>query len=224
LDHLVILLISNLNIFATNCGLHLSTMVRLRSIICGALAYGIVVPCLAADNSTTAVLTTPIVHQWEEEGFNMTLHLNVINADYAGAYTNSSLDLTKRTGITQVLTVVKKGAEIIRLAKDVVEIVEFVAGIMKTKSNSDSCTSTKGTDTGDGETYGYFYKASTTGENCDTTAELKTLKSAATKCFNKMHAAGCTLCCCKFDHGGTWRGHLQMSADPTNYPATYASC
>ncbi|KAJ5622881.1 hypothetical protein N7490_011486 [Penicillium lividum] len=199
-------------------------MVRLSTILCGALAYGIIDPCFAAKDETKTVLTTPIMHQLEEEGFNMTLNLGVINADYAGAYTNNSLDLSKRTGITSVLTIVKKAAEIIKVGKDVIDIVDFVAGVMKTKSNSDSCTVTKGTDTGDSETYGYAYRATTTGDNCDTTAELKTLISAVTTCFNNMNEHGCTLCCCQFDHGGTWRGNLQMSADPTSYPATDAVC
>lgn len=97
-------------------------MVRLSTILCGALTYGIIDPCFAANNETTTVLTTPIMHQWEEEGFNMTLCLGVLHADYAGAYTNNSLDLTKRTGINQVLTIVKKGAEVNKAAKDVIDI------------------------------------------------------------------------------------------------------
>ncbi|KAF7156373.1 hypothetical protein CNMCM6106_009640 [Aspergillus hiratsukae] len=65
-----------------------------------------------------------------------------------------------------------------------------LSSIIKNKSDLDSCTLTYGTDTADDYYYGYAYEATTTGSNCDTTAEKKTILAAVEKCANQLHAAG----------------------------------
>ncbi|KAL3473258.1 hypothetical protein BJX99DRAFT_261566 [Aspergillus californicus] len=54
-------------------------------------------------------------------------------------------------------------------------------------------------------------KYSATGRNCDTTAELKTIHNAVYNYVNKqMWGSVCGNVCLRLDHGGTWRGYLQM--------------
>jgi hypothetical protein len=199
-------------------------MVKFSRVLCGILACGLVDPCLAGDNATTSVITNPIFHEWDNGSSNMTVTLGVINADYAWEYANTTSELSKRTGISTVVTVVKYGAATIATVKQAIEIWEFIAGIIKSKSEADSCTLTYGTDISGEYYYGYAYKATTTGENCDTTAERKTILSAVEKCATTLHSKGAAVGCCTFHHGGTWHGHLQLSAEPGTYPVHKVTC
>ncbi|CAI7637472.1 unnamed protein product [Penicillium pancosmium] len=76
----------------------------------------------------------------------MTVTLGAINADYVWEYANTTSDLSKRTGISTVVTVVKYGAKTIATVKAAIEIWEFLAGMIKSKSEADSCTLKYGTD------------------------------------------------------------------------------
>ncbi|KAJ5715388.1 Ras-like protein [Penicillium malachiteum] len=176
-------------------------MVKYSGILCGALAWFLAGPCLAGDNETTYVITTPIFQEWDD-GSNMTVTLRVINADYAWEYANTTSDLSKRTRVSTVATVVKTGADVITVAKGTKEIWEFVAGIIKSKSDAESCTLTYGTDLSGEYFYGYAYKATTTGKNCDTTAERKTILNAVDRCAKKLQSKGAAVGCCTFAHGG----------------------
>jgi hypothetical protein len=101
---------------------------------------------------------------------------------------------------------------------------DFIAAKIKEQSDRNSCTFIHGT-IHDGQTYlEYAYHATTTGKNCDTTAILKTIQNAVQKCADALHRAGSVMGCCNFSHGGTWTGHLQLSADPKNDPAAWAGC
>ncbi|RHZ45091.1 uncharacterized protein CDV56_102260 [Aspergillus thermomutatus] len=203
-------------------------MVKLSKIVCGVLACMFVDPCLAGDNETTYVTTTPIFTEWDNGASNMTVTLGVINADYAWKFANGTLDidLEKRTGITitKIKTTVKAGTKIIATVKAGIEIYEFLAGIIKSKSDANSCTLTYGTDISGDLYYGYAYKATTTGIKCDTTAIKKTILSAVEKCATTLHNSGTTIGCCAFNHGGTWHGHLRLSAEPSIYPVHTVDC
>jgi hypothetical protein len=199
-------------------------MVKCRAILFGFLSWGIIDPCRAGNNETAHVITTPIFEEWDNGASNITVTLRVINADYAWEYANYTSDLNKRTGISTVVTAVKYGAKTIATVKQSIEILEFIAGLVKSKSEADSCTLTYGTDISGELFYGYAYKATTTGENCDTTAEKKTILSAVEKCATTLYKKGATVGCCTFHHGGTWHGHLQLSAMPNLYPAHTVTC
>ncbi|EAW20333.1 uncharacterized protein NFIA_099690 [Aspergillus fischeri NRRL 181] len=125
-------------------------MVKLSKVLCGVLAWVFAAPCLAGDNETTYVTTTPIFMEWDNGASNMTVTLGLINANYAWKYVNNTLDvdLDKRTGITitKIKTTVKAGTKIIATVKAGIEIYEFLAGIIKSKSDANSCTLTYGTD------------------------------------------------------------------------------
>ncbi|KAJ5861192.1 uncharacterized protein N7529_008502 [Penicillium soppii] len=165
-------------------------MVKVSAVLCGVLACGLVDPCLAGDDKTTTVITYPIYHEWNEGSSNMTVTLGVINADYAWQHANNTLD--KRTGITitQVVTTIKNGAQNIATVKAAKDIYDFIAGIIKSKADVSSCAITYGTDAGDGLVYGYAYQTTTTGSNCGSTAEKKTIVDAWVAVLSTMVGPG----------------------------------
>ncbi|KAJ5864005.1 uncharacterized protein N7529_005921 [Penicillium soppii] len=118
----------------------------------------------------------------------------------------------------------RDSGQTIATVKAAIEIRELLAGIIKSKSEADSCTLTYGTDISGDYFYGYAYKATTTGENCDTTAERKTILSAIENCATSLHSKGAAVGGCTFHHGGTWHGHLQLSAEPVIYPVHKVTC
>ncbi|OJJ98577.1 hypothetical protein ASPACDRAFT_122439 [Aspergillus aculeatus ATCC 16872] len=200
-------------------------MVSPSTVLPRVLALGLVGSSLA--NNTT--VTSYIESSDSSPGMNLTVSMDVVNADYAYLYDNITTieDLTKRTGITTTAaayTVAKVTSEVIITAASAITIYEYIAGVIKSKSDANSCTITYGVDSDGSHTEGYAYKASTTGSNCDTTAELKTIRSATEKCATTLSTMGAVRGCCTMTHGGTWEGHLRLSGDPTSYPVTTVTC
>ncbi|KAJ5963129.1 hypothetical protein N7481_013434 [Penicillium waksmanii] len=154
----------------------------------------------------------------------MTVTLGVINPDHAWEYTNTTSNCSKRTGISTVMIVVKYVARIIATVKVVIDIWKFLAGMIKLKSEADSCTLTNRTDISDDYFYGYAYKATTSGANYNTTAEHGAILSAVEICTATLHSKGTSVGCCTFHRGGTWHGHLQLSAEPVIYPVHKVTC
>lgn len=123
-----------------------------------------------------------------------------------------------------VATVIGSGASVIIAGNAAVDLYDNIAAKIKAKSNANSCTLTYGTDSDDGYYEGYAYEATTTGSNCDTTALLKTIQTAVKKCATDLSTGGATRGCCKFTHGGTWTGHLRLTAEPVKFPVTSVTC
>ncbi|KAF7171393.1 hypothetical protein CNMCM5623_003770 [Aspergillus felis] len=199
-------------------------MVNARKIVSSLLAFGLIDRCLANNNITT-VTYTPITEEWAGLGTNLTVTFDIVSDDYLSLYTNNTLD--KRTGITTVAaaaTIVTAATNVILAAKAGLEIYEDIAAIIKSKSNQNSCSLVYGTDSDGTYVEGYAYEATTSGENCDTTAEKKTILAAVEKCANKLNAQGAIRGCCTMNHGGTWTGHLRLTASPSLYPAHTVTC
>jgi hypothetical protein len=95
---------------------------------------------------------------------------------------------------------------------------------IKSKSDKNSCTLVYGTDHDDGYYEGYAYQATTIGSRCDTTAIQKSINDAVRTCATKLHKARAVTGYCKFSHGGSWHGHLRLSANPDRYPVRSAQC
>jgi len=136
-------------------------------------------------------------------------------------------DLETRTAIettVAVATVVGAAAGVILAGNAGIDIYTYIAGVIEAKSNANSCTLTYGTDTADAATMGYAYQATTTGSNCDTTAIQATVLSAVESCASSLHNAGAVSGCCRFSHGGTWTGHLRLTANTSSYPVTSVTC
>jgi hypothetical protein len=176
-------------------------MAAISKILPGVLASGLVGLCSAEVNGTS-VTYTPKVHQWGEEG-NVTVYMDTVSPQYAHLYDNS---LDKRTGITVKVSVARiaaTSAAIIQTAGAGATIYSVIASLIKEKSSENSCTLVYGTTTSGSRTEGYAYKATTTGSNCDTTAETKTILAAVDKCANALNAEGAVTGCCVMNHGGT---------------------
>jgi hypothetical protein len=119
--------------------------------------------------------------------------------------------------IVAVATVVGSTASVVIAANAGTDIYEYIAQKIKDKSDRNSCTLTYGTDSDDGSYEGYAFQATTTGSNCDTTAIYQTILNAVEDCANKLHNARSVRGCCKSSHGGTWTGHLRLTADPDQF-------
>ena len=105
-----------------------------------------------------------------------------------------------------------------------IQLYDNIAAKIKSKSDKNSCTLVYGTDHDDGCYEGYAYQATTTGKKCDTTAIEKSINDAVRTCATKLHKARAVTGCCRFSHGGSWRGHLRLSANPDRYPIKPAQC
>jgi hypothetical protein len=124
----------------------------------------------------------------------------------------------------KVATVVGGSTGIVLGGKAGIDIYEYIAQKIKTKSDQKSCTLTYGTDSNDGTFEGYAFQATTSGSNCDTTAIYKTILNAVKECADDLHNAKAVRGCCTFTHGGTRTGHLRLTADLNKFPATTVTC
>lgn len=142
-------------------------------------------------------------------------------------YLNAASGLHKRKKIdvaVKYATVVGGAAGVVLGAQAGTDIYTFIASNIKGKSDQNSCTLTYGTDSDDGTYEGYAFQATTTGSKCDTTAIYKTILHAVQECADDLHAAKAVRGCCTFSHGGTWTGHLRLTANPDKFPATTVTC
>jgi hypothetical protein len=111
----------------------------------------------------------------------------------------------KKSGSTKFSDPNKSQAVIIGMAEQIYQ-----------QSAAKSCYGVTGhlTDS-NGKEYVYYYQAS--GRNCDTTAEIKTIVSALDDAWEDLGSTSAL--CMTMSHGGTWRGHLGVSAMQASYPA-----
>ncbi|KAJ6003135.1 hypothetical protein N7451_005682 [Penicillium sp. IBT 35674x] len=59
--------------------------------------------------------------------------------------------------------------------------------------------------------YYFKYWVTTTGKNCDTTAQTKIVSAALDDAWDDAHKRNYDYACLDFSHGGTWHGHLAMA-------------
>ncbi|KAJ5573577.1 uncharacterized protein N7459_008004 [Penicillium hispanicum] len=127
-------------------------------------------------------------------------------------------DLVKRTSISVSKSNKKSGSTKFGNSNKCQTVILDIAQEIDAQSESNSCAAVTGRKTGfDGVTYNYYYEASTSGSNCDTTAELKTIVSAIDDAWDDLgsHSAACLT----MSHGGTWQGNLGITAMQSDYPA-----
>ncbi|KAI9664250.1 MAG: hypothetical protein M1831_002429 [Alyxoria varia] len=84
----------------------------------------------------------------------------------------------------------------------------FLAKIIKQRSDSNFCESAVGYL---GNNIYYQYEAVSSGKNCDTTAQLKTITDALRKASDFWDRKTVYHACFKMSHGGTWTGFLQLA-------------
>jgi len=101
----------------------------------------------------------------------------------------------------------------------ILTVANYLAEHIKHQSDIKSCSVISG----NFENAVWQYVATTSGANCDTTAQTKTIKSAVQRELEWMERNRYKSACFKMDHGGTWEGHLKISlaGDPL---ASDAAC
>jgi hypothetical protein len=132
--------------------------------------------------------------------------------------------LQKRPAIKVVIPGISAGAGVVVTGYSVVQLYDNIAAKIKAKSDRNSCTLVFGTDHDDGYYEGYAYQATSTSSRCDTTAVQKSIQDAVRTCATRLHNSRAVTGCCRFDHGGSWHGHLRISANPDKYPIRSAQC
>jgi len=156
-----------------------------------------------------AVFTTPYLLQHTDDSatdpFNTTADFQPVE----------HLSINVSTGVIHI-----DASDFLPKAFDALD--EAIANWIKGWSNKNVCD--PGTGQGmvteqNGPTVGYLYRTTSTGKDCKTTAEVKTIAAAVAKCMNQANAMKATTVCCKFTHGGTWTGHLQLTSDTERWPA-----
>ena len=173
-------------------------------------------------NATVSFDTSP-----QDVGGNMTLAVIPDVLMETSPLMNATVSLTEKAidVVVAVPTVASTGANVIVAGKAAVDFYNRIARKIKAKSDASSCTPFYGTEYDEGLYYeGYAYQATATGSHCDTTAILEIVQDAVQECATKLHNAGAIRGRCKFSHGGTWDGQLQLTADPDSFPATPSTC
>ncbi|RYN78282.1 hypothetical protein AA0120_g10958 [Alternaria tenuissima] len=117
---------------------------------------------------------------------------------------HDSDSLDKRLTIEEQVAILGAGSMV---ALNVNAIATYVSNLMKAQSEANTCGVISGTVDG----VNYQYHAATTGKNCDTTAETKTMNDAVALALEFMQTHNINQACFNMQHGGTWRGLLQLA-------------
>ncbi|KAL8991797.1 MAG: hypothetical protein Q9169_007641, partial [Polycauliona sp. 2 TL-2023] len=117
--------------------------------------------------------------------------------------------LLPRLSIEQKCGIIQTGLASVVTVAAIPSIVRGLTDLIKYLSDIGSCEEQGGGIPGTG--INFEYQAS--GRNCDTTSERKTIEAAVQGCVERMRSAHATQMCCEFTHGGTWTGHMQVTAD-----------
>ncbi|KAF9777489.1 hypothetical protein IL306_004417 [Fusarium sp. DS 682] len=195
-------------------------MVNPSKTLAACLALGLVDPSAAAHAKPgERVGYNPLVTEWNGPDSNLTATLDLVDASYA-----SPFEKRRHIDVTAWATVALAGGTTILAAEAGINIYKFIADAIKSKSSHNSCSMTTGTDSNGHVIEGYAYLATTSGHDCKTTAETKTILAAVKNCADWQHKHGAISGCCKFSHGGTWTGHLRLTSQPNKYPAHAVNC
>ncbi|KAJ4371523.1 hypothetical protein N0V83_004742 [Neocucurbitaria cava] len=115
--------------------------------------------------------------------------------------------LEVRTGITTLAGAVAAGASTVSA---LAALTAYLAAHVKQQSDINSCSVVSGNADG----ANWQFQATTSGANCDTTSETKTLNDAITKQLKWMQSQKVDVACFTMKHGsGTWTGNLRISLD-----------
>lgn len=120
--------------------------------------------------------------------------------DYDGG--NATHTLVPRRNIDYCIRDPARSGVCVALGGAFSAVVFGIATLAKSSSSNHDCSLHKGRvdDTV------YSYHAS--GDNCDTTAELKTIAGAIANYFRDQKSNVCGTHCIKMTHGGTWTGYV----------------
>ncbi|KAF5568814.1 hypothetical protein FPHYL_2621 [Fusarium phyllophilum] len=195
-------------------------MVNLSKTWVTCLAFGLVEPSLGLhDKQGQRVGYNPLVKQWNGPDSNLTATLDLVDPGHVSVF-----EKRRHIDVTAWATVALAAGTTILAAEAGMNIYKQVADIIKSKSNHNSCSMTTGTNSNGHIIEGYAYLATTSGHDCKTTAETKTILAAVKDCADWQHKHGAIMGCCVLSHGGTWKGHLRLTSQPNKYPAHAVNC
>lgn len=114
--------------------------------------------------------------------------------------------------------VVRGGLEVSRdvivVAAGATSAIAAVVGWVQKDSAANSCSPIGGSGQSDNgaQKYNFKYWVTTTGKNCDTTAQTKTVAAALDDAWDQVHKYNYDWACIDLRHGsGTWHGHLAVA-------------
>ncbi|RBQ65349.1 hypothetical protein FVER14953_12410 [Fusarium verticillioides] len=184
------------------------------------VAFGLAVPGSATyDRKGQRVGYNPLVTEWNGPDSNMTATMDLVDETYVSLFQKRRhIDVTAWAGV------VNAGGQVILAANAGIQIYQFISDVIKSKAEHNSCSMTIGTDGNGHVVEGYAYLATTSGHDCKTTAETKTILAAIKNCADWQHKHGAITGCCVLSHGGTWKGHLRLTSQPSKFPAHTVNC
>ncbi|KAM0337610.1 hypothetical protein ACHAPU_011534 [Fusarium lateritium] len=115
--------------------------------------------------------------------------------------------LEKRRNVRVCERILAAGSACVVIGGAIKGAVLQISSAIKHASNMKTCTSFTGRAGPDGE---LFYRYSSAGRNCDTTAEQETIAGALEHHFKKDNSKMCGTVCLDLTHGGTWNGYLAI--------------
>ncbi|KAF5230730.1 hypothetical protein FANTH_13722 [Fusarium anthophilum] len=184
------------------------------------LAFNLAVPISATyDRQGQRVGYNPLVTEWNGPDSNMTATMDLVDESFVSQFQERRhIDVNAWAGV------VNAGGQVILASYAGIMIYQFIADVIKSKAEHNSCSMTIGTDGNGHVVEGYAYLATTSGHDCKTTAETKTILAAVKNCADWQHKHGAITGCCVLDHGGTWKGHLRLTSQPSKFPAHTVNC
>ncbi|KAJ7124264.1 hypothetical protein C8R44DRAFT_783245 [Mycena epipterygia] len=138
---------------------------------------------------------------------------------------NTSATIEKRTDITDCIKYVQSGQACFEITSNIRTIGSTIATVAFGSSSAKDCSVHTGSI--DGVQWRYF--GTGPGSECDTSAELKTIRGALDAFLQDSVQGECQEVCLQMTHGGTWTGFLSVSpvgspAPSDCGPSGYGSC
>ena len=94
-------------------------------------------------------------------------------------------------------------------------IIFGIAGLMKASSDRKDCSEHSGS------IDGVTWKVYATGRNCDTTAQIDTIRGAISNYLQSVNESVCGVHCLKMSHGGTYNGFVTLAPAGTPLDGFY---
>ncbi|KAJ5106672.1 hypothetical protein N7456_003347 [Penicillium angulare] len=103
--------------------------------------------------------------------------------------------------------------DVILAASSSTSAIDIVLSLVRRDSSKNSCApiTASGQSNNGKQKYNFKYWVTTTGNNCDTTAQVKTVTAALDGAWNQVHNDKYNWACIQLSHGGTWHGHLAVA-------------
>ncbi|KAJ6568641.1 hypothetical protein B0H19DRAFT_845771, partial [Mycena capillaripes] len=115
--------------------------------------------------------------------------------------------IEKRTDINDCIKYVQSGSACFDITSNIRTIGSTIATVAYGSSNALDCSVHTGSI--DGVQWRYF--GTGPGSECDTSAELKTIRGAIDAFLQDSVQGECQEVCLQMTHGGTWTGFLSVS-------------